>query len=196
MADVKGDLSGIGKPGVMNKIIATRTEEFGMKDFSFQSFPVCFYDVFGRQGHPMRATISGVGPLLLSRLLNLNDTQSGALNLVFRIADDDGLLLIDMKDLRSMLEYVGQNSKKYTTSYGTVSAMSIGAIQRGLLTLEDQGGNIFFGEPDFDINDLMRTQSGKGMINILAADKLMQSPVLLNSSVSYFSYMMLVLQFA
>jgi len=178
MADVKGDLSGIGKQGVMNKVIAARTEEFGLSDFSFQPYPVCFYDVFGLQGHPLRATISGVGPLFLSRLLNLNDTQSGALNLVFRIADDDGLLLIDMKDLRSMLDYVGKNAKQYTTSYGTVSSMSIGAIQRGLLTLEDQGGNIFFGEPAFDISDLVRTHGEKGIINILAADKLMQSPVL------------------
>ena len=178
MADVKGDLSGIGKSGVMNKIIATRTEEFGLTDFGFQSYPVSFYDVFGRQGHPMRATISGMGPLLLARLLNLNDTQTGALNLVFRIADDNDLLLIDMKDLRSMLDFVGQNAKQYTTSYGAVSSMSIGAIQRGLLTLEDQGGNLFFGEPEFDINDLMRTQGGKGVINILAADKLMLSPAL------------------
>ena len=178
MADVKGDLSGIGKPGVMNKIIAARTEEFGLNDFSFQSYPVCFYDVFGKQGHPLRAAISGMGPLLLARLLNLNDTQTGALNLVFRIADEQGLLLIDMKDLRAMLDYVGKNSKQYTTSYGTVSSMSIGAIQRGLLALEDQGGNVFFGEPDFDILDLIRTQGEKGVINILAADRLMQSPVL------------------
>ena len=178
MADVKGDLSGIGKPGVMNKIIAARTEEFGLADFNFQSYPVCAYDVFGRLGHPLRATISGIGPLFLSRLLNLNDTQSGALNIVFRIADEKGMLLIDMKDLRAMLDHVGQNTKIYTTSYGAVSSMSIGAIQRGLLALEDQGGNIFFGEPDFDISDLMRTQGGKGMINILAADRLMQSPVL------------------
>ena len=178
MADVKGDLSGIGKPGVMNKVIAARTEEFGLNDFGFQSYPVCFYDVFGKQGHPLRTTISGIGPLLLSRLLNLNDTQAGALNLVFRIADDDGLLLIDMKDLRAMLEHVGNNSKQFTTSYGTVSTMSIGAIQRSLLALEDQGGKVFFGEPDFDILDLMRTQGGKGIVNILAADKLMLSPVL------------------
>ena len=178
MADVKGDLSGIGKPGVMNKIIAKRIEDFGLKDFSFNSYPICFYDVFGKQGHPMRATISGMGPLLLSRLLNLNEVQTGALNLVFRIADENGLLLIDMKDLRSMLEHVGNNAKQFTTSYGTVSSVSIGAIQRGLLTLEDQGGNVFFGEPDFDIHDLMRTQEGKGVINILAADKLMQAPTL------------------
>ena len=178
MADVKGDLAGISKPGVVNKVIAARTEEFGINDFSFHSMPVCFYDVFGKLGHPFRATISGMGPLLISRLLNLNETQSGALNLVFRIADDNKLLLIDMKDLRSMLEFVGNNSKQYTTSYGTVSSLSIGAIQRGLLTLEDQGGNMFFGEPEFDIFDLMRTENGKGMINILTADKLMQSPAL------------------
>ena len=178
MADVKGDLSGIGKAGVMNKIIAARTEEFGLNDFEFQPYPVCFYDVFGKLGHPLRATISGLGPLLLSRLLKLNDTQSGALNLVFRIADDQGLLLIDMKDLRAMLDYVGKNAKEYTTSYGAVSSISIGAIQRGLLALEDQGGNVFFGEPDFDIFDLMRIHEGKGVVNILAADKLMQSPTL------------------
>ena len=178
MADVKGDLSGVGKPGAMNKIIAARTEEFGLNDFSFQSYPVCFYDVFGSHGHPLRTTISGIGPLLLSRLLNLNDTQSGTLNLVFRIADENGWLLIDMKDLRTMLDHVGKNAKQYTTSYGNVSGVTIGAIQRGLLALESQGGDIFFGEPDFDILDLLRTQSGKGIVNILAADKLMQSPVL------------------
>ncbi|MCL1973474.1 MAG: DUF853 domain-containing protein [Bacteroidetes bacterium] len=178
MADVKGDLSGISKPGIMNKIIAARTQEFGLTDFDFQSYPVSFYDVFGRLGHPFRTTISCMGPLLLSRLLNLNDIQSGALNLVFRIADDQGLLLIDLKDLRSMLDFVAKNAKEYTTSYGTVSSMSIGAIQRGLLTLEDQGGKLFFGEPDFDIHDLMRTHGSKGVINILAADKLMQSPIL------------------
>ncbi len=178
MADVKGDLSGIGKPGTMNKIIAARTEEFGLKDFSFQPYPVCFYDTFGKQGHPLRTTISDIGPLLLARLLNLNETQSGTLNLVFRIADDNGWLLIDMKDLRAMLDHVGKNAKQYTTSYGNVSSASIGAIQRGLLVLEDQGGNLFFGEPAFDIFDLIRTQEGKGMVNILAADRLMQSPVL------------------
>ncbi len=178
MADVKGDLSGIGKPGVINKVIAARMEEFGWKDFAFQPYPVCFLDVFGKQGHPLRTTISEIGPLLLSRLLNLNDTQSGALNLIFRIADDNGLLLIDMKDLRAMLDYAGKNAKQYTTFYGNLSAASIGAIQRALLVLEDQGGNVFFGEPAFDVFDLIRTQDGKGIINILAADKLMQSPVL------------------
>ena len=178
MADVKGDLSGIGKPGAMNKIIAARTEEFGISDFGFQSYPVCFLDVFGKQGHPLRTTISKIGPLLLSRLLNLNDTQSGALNLVFRIADDNGWLLIDMKDLRAMLDHAGKNAKQYTTEYGAVSSVSIGAIQRGLLALEDQGGNVFFGEPAFDISDLIRTQNGKGIVNILTADRLMQSPAL------------------
>jgi len=178
MADVKGDLSGIGKPGAMNKIIAARTEEFGIKDFNFQSYPVCFLDAFGKHGHPLRTTISKIGPLLLSRLLNLNDTQSGALNLVFRIADDNGWLLIDMKDIRAMLDHVGKNSKQYTTGYGTVSAVSIGAIQRGLLVLEEQGGNVFFGEPAFEISDLIRTQNGKGIVSILAADRLMQAPAL------------------
>lgn len=178
MADVKGDLSGIGKTGTMNKIIAARTEEFGLKDFEFQPYPVCFYDVFGKQGHPLRTTISTIGPLLLARLLNLNETQSGVLNLLFRIADDNGWLLIDMKDMRSMLDHVGKNAKQYTTEYGTVTGVSVGAIQRGLLTLDDQGGNIFFGEPAFDISDLIRTHNGKGLINILAADKLMQSPTL------------------
>jgi len=178
MADIKGDLSGIGKLGVMNKIIEARIKEFGLNYFEFQSYPVCFYDVFGKQGHPMRTTISEIGPLLLARLLKLNDTQSATLNIVFRIADDQGLLLIDMKDMRAMLDYVGQNAKQFTTSYGTVSAISVGAIQRALLTLESQGGNLFFGEPDFNIFDLIQTVSGKGLINILASDKLMNSPAL------------------
>ena len=178
MADVKGDLSGIGKPGAMNNNIAARTEEFGIEEFTFQKYPVCFLDVFGNQGHPFRTTISRMGPLLLSRLLNLNDTQTASLHLVFRIADDNGWLLIDMKDLRAMLDHVGQNSKEYTTKYGSVSSTTIGSIQRGLLMLEGQGGNVFFGEPDFDISDIIRTQGGKGVVNILAADKLMQSPTL------------------
>jgi len=178
MADVKGDLSGIGKQGAMNRIIEKHIQQFGLNNFEFQAYPVRFYDVFGAMGHPLRATISGIGPLLLARLLNLNETQSGALNLVFRIADENGLLLIDMKDLRAMLEHVGNNAKQYTTSYGAVSTMSIGAIQRNLLTLDTQGGNVFFGEPAFDVFDLMQQQAGKGVINILAADRLMQSPVL------------------
>ena len=178
MADVKGDLSGISKPGAMNKIIAARIEEFGLKDFGFRPYPVCFYDVYGKLGHPMRTTVTEIGPLLLARLLNLNDTQSGALNMVFRIADDKGWMLIDMKDLRSMLDHVAKNTKQYTSEYGIVSSVSIGAIQRNLLVLEDQGGNVFFGEPAFDITDLIRTQDGKGMVNILTADRLMQSPLL------------------
>ena len=178
MADVKGDLSGIGKPGTMNKIIAARQEEFGIENFDFQGYPVCFLDFFGNQGHPFRTTISRMGPMLLSRLLNLNDAQTAALHLVFRIADDKNWLLIDMKDLRAMLDHVGKNSKEYSTEYGNISTQTIGTMQRGLLMLEGEGGNIFFGEPDFDINDIIRTQSGKGVINILAADKLMQSPML------------------
>jgi len=178
MSDVKGDLSGIAKPGAMNKIIAARTEEFGITDFSFHESPTCFYDVFGNHGHPLRTTISRMGPLLLSRLLNLNDTQMASLHLVFRIADDNNMLLIDMKDLRAMIEYVSQNSKEYTAKYGSVSSVTLGAIQRGLLMLEGQGGDIFFGEPDFEISDLMRTKDGKGIVNILAADKLMNSPTL------------------
>jgi DNA helicase HerA-like ATPase len=178
MADVKGDLSGIAKNGTMNKIIAERTEEFGLTNFDFQSYPVCFYDVFGKQGHPLRTTVSTIGPLLLSRLLNLNETQSGVLNLLFRIADDNGWLLIDMKDLRSMLDHVGKNAKQYTTEYGAVTSVTVGAIQRGLLALDDQGGNLFFGEPAFEITDLLRTQNGKGIVNILAASRLMQSPTL------------------
>ena len=154
MADVKGDFSGIGKPGTMNKIIAARTEEFGLRDFEFRPCPVCLYDVFGKLGHPLRTTIAALGPLLLSRLLNLNDTQAGTLNLVFRIAADNAMPLIDMKDLRAMLDHAGRNSKQYTTSHGAVATMSIGAIQRALLVLEDQGGGMFFGEPAFDIYDL------------------------------------------
>jgi len=178
MSDVKGDLSGIGKPGIMNKVIAARTEEFGLKNFNFQSYPVCFYDVFGQEGHPLRTTIAEMGALLLSRLLNLNDTQSGALHIVFRVAQDVGKLLIDLNDLREMLQYVGENAKEYIKTYGNVTSASLGAIQRGLFMLEEQGGNIFFGKPNFDIFDLIRTQSGKGVVNILSADKLMQSPAL------------------
>ena len=178
MADVKGDLSGIAKPGNMNKIIAARQEEFGLENFDFHGYPVCFLDVFGNQGHPFRTTISRMGPMLLSRLLNLNEAQTAALHLVFRIADDKNWLLIDMKDLRAMLDHVGKNSKEYSTEYGNISTQTIGTMQRGLLMLEGEGGNIFFGEPDFDINDIIRTISGKGVINILAADKLMQSSML------------------
>lgn len=178
MADVKGDLSGLAKAGSENPKVSERVQKLGLSDFSFESFPVVFWDVFGEQGHPVRATVSEMGPLLLSRLLDLNDTQSGVLSLVFKIADDNGLLLLDLKDLRAMLQYVGENSDKFQTEYGNVSAASIGAIQRGLLTIEQQGGDRFFGEPALNLEDLIQTEGGKGVINILAADKLMQSPKL------------------
>jgi DNA helicase HerA-like ATPase len=147
-----------------------------VSDYAPAKCPVTFWDVFGAQGHPVRATISDMGPVLLARLLNLNDTQAGVLQLVFKIADDNGLLLLDLKDLRAMIQYVGENAKTFTTEYGNVSAASIGAIQRGLLTLGEQGGEVFFGEPMLDIADLMQTDDGKGVVNILAGDKLMASP--------------------
>ena len=176
MADVKGDLSGLAAAGVESQKLRQRLESLGISDWTPMSFPAAFWDVAGEQGHPVRATISDMGPLLLARLLNLNDTQSGVLQLVFKIADDDGLLLLDLKDLRAMVQYVGENARSFTTEYGNVSAASIGAIQRGLLTLEQQGGDRFFGEPMLDINDLMQTDDGKGIVNILAADKLMAAP--------------------
>jgi uncharacterized protein len=179
MSDVKGDFSGISQPGSENPKIQARVEQLGLEDFEFAASPVTFWDVFGEQGHPVRATVSDMGPLLLSRLLNLNDTQTGVLSLVFKIADDNGLLLLDLKDLRSMLQYVGDNAKEFQTEYGSVSAASIGAIQRGLLALEEQGGDQFFGEPALNLDDLMQSDSaGHGMINVLAADKLMRSPQL------------------
>jgi hypothetical protein len=177
MADVKGDLSGISQPGIENPKISERVQKLGLTNFGFVGSPVTFWDVFGEQGHSVRATVSEMGPLLLSRLLNLNETQSGVLTLVFKIADDNGLLLLDLKDLRAMVQYVGDNAKQFTTGYGNVSAASIGAIQRGLLTLEEQGGDKFFGEPALNLDDLMQIDSkGRGMINILAAERLMQSP--------------------
>ena len=177
MADMKGDLSGISKAGSLNSFIAKRQEEFGVT-FQFQEYPTRFFDIFAEKGHPLRTTISDMGPLLLSRLLMLNDTQSGVLNIVFRIADDNKMLLLDLKDLRAMLSYVGENARSFTTQYGNISAASIGAIQRGLLNLEDQGGDLFFGEPDFNIYDFLQTEQGKCVINILAADKLLNSPKL------------------
>jgi len=177
MADVKGDLSGIGKPGKMNKIIEARTEEFGIDNFDFWANPVCFLDVYGKLGHPLRSTISRMGPMLLSRLLNLNDTQTASLFVVFRIADDNGWCLIDLKDLRAMIDHVQNNAKQYT-KYGSFASTSLGAIQRGLIMLEEQGGNIFFGEPAFEIEDFMRTHDGKGVVSILAAEKLVNSPTL------------------
>ena len=178
MADMKGDLSGISQVGKMSGFIEKRLPEFGIESPQFQSCPVRFYDVFGEQGHPMRATISQMGPMLLSRLLQLNETQDGVLNIVFRIADDRGLLLIDLKDLRSMLDWVSKHAKEYTTKYGNISVQTIGAIQRALLQLEAQGADKFFGEPSFDIYDLMQTEGGKGIMNVLAADKLMMQPKL------------------
>ena len=178
MADMKGDLSGISQAGHLTGFIEKRMAEFGIHNPTFQSCPVRFFDVYGEQGHPMRATISDMGPELLTRLLELNDTQAGILNIVFRVADERGLLIIDMKDLRSMLDYVGQHAKDYTTKYGNISSASIGAIQRSLLQLESQGADKFFGEPSFDINDLLQTEGGKGIMNVLAADKLMLQPKL------------------
>ncbi len=174
MADVKGDLAGISQVGGNNPKIVERAKELGITDFKGEASPVVFWDVFGENGHPVRATVSEMGPLLLGRLLDLNDTQEGVLNLVFKIADDNGMLLLDLKDLRSMLQYVAENADLFKTQYGNVSAASAGAIQRNLLALETQGADKFFGEPALDLDDLIQTQSGKGVINILAAEKLMQ----------------------
>jgi uncharacterized protein len=176
MSDVKGDLSGISKAGGGNAKVEERVAKLGLADFRYQAHPVTLWDVDGEAGHPIRATISDMGPLLLSRMLELNETQAGVLQLVFKVADDDGLLLLDLKDLRAMLQYVGENAKTFTTEYGNISAASIGAIQRGLLSLEAQGGDKLFGEPMLNVADLMQSERGKGVINILAADKLMQAP--------------------
>ncbi len=178
MADMKGDLSGISQVGKLSGFISKRLPEFGIEDPQFQSCPVRFFDVFGEQGHPMRATVSGMGPQLLARLLELNETQTGVLSIIFRIADDKGLLLIDMKDLRAMVDFVGRNAEEFTTEYGNVSKASVGAIQRALLTLEDQGAGKFFGEPEFDVYDLLQCEGGKGVMNVLAADQLMMRPKL------------------
>jgi hypothetical protein len=178
MADMKGDLSGISQTGKMTGFIEKRIAEFGITNPVFQSCPVRFFDVFGEQGHPMRSTISQMGPDMLARLLGLNETQSGILNIVFRIADDKKLLLIDLKDLRSMLDYVGKKASEFTTQYGNISSQSVGAIQRALIALENQGADKFFGEPAFDILDLLQTEGGKGIMNVLAADKLMLQPKL------------------
>ena len=178
MADMKGDLSGISQTGAMSGFIEKRCAEFGIENPQFKGCPVRFYDVFGEQGHPMRTTISNMGPQLLARLMGLNEVQTGVLNIVFRVADDKGLLLIDMKDLRAMLNYVSEHAAEYTTTYGNVSAASIGAIQRALLQLDSQGAEKFFAEPAFDIDDLLQTKDGKGIMSVLAADKLMQNPKL------------------
>ena len=180
MADMKGDLSGISQTGKLSGFIEKRCAEFGIDPTSlkFEGCPVRLYDVYGKQGHPMRTTIKQMGSMLLSRLLDLNDTQSGVLALTFRIAEDENLPLIDMKDLRLMLDYVAKNSERYSTTYGNVSTATIGAIQRSLLTLAEQGGDKFFGEPAFDIYDLLQTEGGRGVMNILAADELMLQPKL------------------
>ena len=185
MADMKGDLSGISQVGKMSSFIEKRLPEFGLEAPQFQSCPVRFYDVFGEQGHPMRATISQMGPLLLSRLLGLNDTQDGVLNIVFRIADERGWLLDDLKDLRAVLGFVAKHAKEYASKYGNVASASVGAIQRALLQLENQGADKFFGLPSFDIQDLLATMPDsasptgrKGVMSVLAADKLMMQPKL------------------
>lgn len=177
MADVKGDLTGISQAGRIGEKMAGILKERGIETPAPLACPVTLWDVFGEQGHPVRATVSDMGPLLLGRMLNLNEIQAGVLNLVFKIADDSGLLLLDLKDLRAMLQYVGEHANEFTTQYGNVSAASVGAIQRGLMQIESQGGDQFFGEPMLNISDFMQTDSdGHGVVNILAADKLMNSP--------------------
>src|SRR5205085_7422549 len=174
MADVKGDLAGLSQAGANNPKVVGRAKELKVENFTGEACPVVFWDVFGEQGHPVRATVSEMGPLLLGRLLDLNDTQAGVLNIVFKIADDSGLLLLDLKDLRAMLQYVADNADQFKTQYGNVSAASVGAIQRNLLQLETQGADKFFGEPALDLDDWIQTQNGRGVVNILAAEKLMQ----------------------
>ncbi|BDB23469.1 ATP-binding protein [Cupriavidus sp. TA19] len=176
MADVKGDLTGISQSGQLSDKLRQRLADLGLPEPAWGGCPTTLWDVFGQKGHPVRATVSHMGPLLLSRMLELNDTQQGVLNLVFRIADANGLLLLDAKDLRAMLQYVGDNASQFTTEYGNISTASVGAIQRGLLALESQGGDVFFGEPMLNLEDFIQTEKGQGVVNILAADKLMNSP--------------------
>lgn len=178
MADMKGDLSGISRPGKMTGFIEKRKDSFGVPDPQFQACPVRFFDVYGEQGTPIRAAVSSLGPQLLARLMGLNDTQTGILNIVFRVADERGLLLYDLKDLRALLNYVSSNAKTLGPTYGNIAPQSVGAITRALLELENQGANQFFGMPEFDIMDLIQTQDGKGIMNVLAADKLMLQPKL------------------
>ena len=176
MADVKGDLTGIAKPGQLTDKMKARFAEHDLPEPQWGACPVTLWDVWGEQGHPVRATVSDMGPLLLARLLNLNETQEGVLALIFKVADDNGLLLLDLKDLRAALQFVGDNAAQFKTQYGNVSTASIGAIQRGLLQIEEQGGDRFFGEPMLNIDDLMQTTDGRGVVNVLAADKLMSNP--------------------
>ncbi len=179
MADMKGDLSGVSQTGQMSGFIEKRCAEFGIENPPFQGSPVCFYDVFGEQGHPMRTTISNMGPELLSRLMELNEVQAGVMTILFKVADERGLLLLDLKDLRSMLTYIADHATELSKKYGNVSTASVGAIQRALLTLENQGADKFFGEPAFDIMDLLQCRAdGRGMLSVLAADKLMLNPKL------------------
>lgn len=177
MSDVKGDLSGISQPGATHPKILARAQQLGLTGYGPDSYPVALWDVFGEKGHPVRATVTEMGPLLLGRLLNLNDVQNGVLNIVFKVADDNGFLLLDFKDLRSMIQHVGENAAEFSGTYGNIAAASIGAIQRNLLALEQQGAASFFAEPALDLEDFMQTdEKGRGVINILAADKLMMSP--------------------
>ncbi len=176
MADVKGDLSGVSRSGGGNAKVEARFTELGITDFNYAAVPTLFWDVFGKKGHPLRSTVSEMGPLLLARMLDLNEVQSGVLTAAFKIADDNGWLLLDLKDLRALLQYAAENSSELSGEYGSISAASVGAIQRGLLQLEQEGGENLFGEPALDFNDLLQTQGGKGVINILAADMLYNSP--------------------
>lgn len=178
ITDIKGDVSGIAKPGTDTAKIRQRIDGMKLADegFTFAGCPVCFWDIFGKDGHPMRASISEMGPILLSRILDLNDTQTGVLQLVFRIADDNGLLLLDLKDLRKMTEFVADNRAEFSKSYGNIATPTLGTIQRGLLGLEDQGGDVFFGEPALDVHNLMMRSQGRGVVSLMAADKLMQAP--------------------
>jgi DNA helicase HerA-like ATPase len=183
LADVKGDLAGLSQPGGQSPKVQERVRQLGLTDFAPAACPVTFWDIFGEQGHPVRATISELGPLMLARLLQLNDTQAGVLQILFRIADENGLLLLDLKDLRAMAQYVGDQAREFTTRYGNISAASIGAIQRALLTLEAQGGEKFFAEPALNFDDLLQTGAdGRGIVNILAADRLMQSPMIYSTA--------------
>jgi Predicted ATPase len=176
MADVKGDLSGMAVPGGANEKVSGRVMELGLSGFNYLGFPVVFWDLFAAQGHPVRTTVSDMGPLMLSRILDLNATQSDVLSMIFRIADEQGLLLLDLKDLKAMIRYAGENAKDLRTTYGTISPATVGAIQRSLIALEEQGGALFFGEPSLDVHEFIRTIEGKGAISILAADRLLQSP--------------------
>jgi hypothetical protein len=179
LADIKGDLAGLAVKGTADPKLEERAARLGADGFSYESFPVQFWDLFGQGGHPVRTTVSDMGPLLLSRILGLNDTQAGVLNIVFRIADDKGLLLLDLKDLKAMLQYVGENGGEFALNYGNISKQTIGAIMRCLLTLEDQGGELFFGEPELDILDWMKNAGdGRGYVNILHSVRLYQSPPL------------------